>query len=59
MSKRLKTIPRFGAEATERAFWESRDSASYVDWDKAKSAGFRKLKPSSALVSSRLASKSR
>ena len=35
MSKKRKPIPVFKSEAEERAFWESRDSADYVDWNKA------------------------
>ena len=35
-SKRsLKPIPRFASEAEERHFWETHDSAGYVDWSKA------------------------
>jgi hypothetical protein len=48
MSKRLKPIPKFANEATERAFWETpqNDSTEYVDWSKAKVTVFPKLKPS-------------
>ena len=31
MSKRRKPVPSFKSEAEERAFWESHDSADYVD----------------------------
>jgi len=29
-----KPIPHFKSEAEERAFWESHDSADYLDWSK-------------------------
>ncbi|MBV9756044.1 MAG: hypothetical protein JO047_03245 [Alphaproteobacteria bacterium] len=32
MRKGLKPIPRFKDEAEERRFWETHDSAEYVDW---------------------------
>src|SRR5438094_8179328 len=47
-------LPRFGTEAEERAFWESHDSATYVDWSKAKRVRLPKLKPSTATISLRL-----
>ena len=54
MSRKPKPIPRFANEAAERAFWESRNSAAYVDWSKAKSARFPNLKPSATSISLRL-----
>ena len=53
MSK-LKKIPEFQNEAEERAFWESHDSSDYVDWQKAQSAAFPNLKPSTKTISLRL-----
>jgi len=44
MSKKLKPIPHFHSEAEEREFWESHDSADYVDWSKAQRARFPNLK---------------
>jgi CopG antitoxin of type II toxin-antitoxin system len=38
MSKRLKRIPKFANEATERAFWEKNNSTAYLDWKKAQAA---------------------
>ena len=35
MAKPKKTLPDFETEAEERSFWESHDSAEYVDWEKA------------------------
>lgn len=54
MRKKPKPIPRFAGEAAERAFWESHDSASHVDWTKAKPARFPNLKPSTTSISLRL-----
>ena len=54
MSRKPKPIPRFADEVAERAFWESHDSAAYVDWTKAKSARFPNLKPSTTSISLRL-----
>lgn len=54
MSKRLKPIPRFATEAEERAFWETHDSADYVDWSKAKSTVLPNLKPTTQTISLRL-----
>jgi predicted DNA binding CopG/RHH family protein len=54
MPKSLKAIPRFTSEAQERKFWETHDSADYVDWSKAKRARFPNLKPSTTAISLRL-----
>lgn len=54
MSKRKKTPPEFKTEAEERAFWESRDSSDYVDWEQAQRASFPNLKPSTKTISLRL-----
>ena len=35
MNERVKSVPAFASEAEERAFWESHDSAEYVNWDDA------------------------
>lgn len=51
MSKPTKAIPRFASEAEERAFWEGRDSAAYVDWSKAKRAVLPNLEPTTKTVS--------
>jgi predicted DNA binding CopG/RHH family protein len=51
---KLKKIPEFKTEAEERAFWESHDSSDYVDWDRAQSASFARLKPSTKTISLRL-----
>ncbi|MEA2870679.1 MAG: hypothetical protein QOH67_655 [Hyphomicrobiales bacterium] len=54
MRKKLKPIPRFATEAEERAFWESHDSADYVDWSKAQRVRFPNLKFSTTAISLRL-----
>lgn len=54
MSMRPKTLPKFSSEAAERPFWETSDSAEYLDWSKARSAAFPNLKPSTRTISLRL-----
>jgi len=56
MAKRskVKSIPQFKSEAEERKFWESADSADYVDWGKARIGVFPDLKPSTETISLRL-----
>jgi predicted DNA binding CopG/RHH family protein len=49
-----KKIPTFKNEAEERAFWAKEDSADYLDWGKARRAGFPQLKPSLKTISLRL-----
>ena len=34
-ARKLKPIPAFRSEAEERRFWETHDSADYLDWAKA------------------------
>jgi predicted DNA binding CopG/RHH family protein len=53
MSK-LKKVPEFKTETEEREFWESHDSADYVDWNQARPASFPNLKPSTKTISLRL-----
>ncbi|WP_029075809.1 BrnA antitoxin family protein [Kaistia adipata] len=54
MSRKPEPIPSFKDEAEERAFWESHDSADYVDWGKAERAVLPNLKPSTTSISLRL-----
>ena len=54
MSKQTKTVPKFTAEAQERAFWEKNDSADYQDWTKAKRVVLPNLKPTTKTISLRL-----
>ena len=52
--KRVRSIPAFPTEAAEREFWETHDTADYVDWNKARPAIFPDLKPSTETISLRL-----
>jgi len=54
MSKREMSIPKFASEAAERKFWERTDSTEYLEWEKARSAAFPNLKPSTKTISLRL-----
>ena len=54
MNKAKMKIPSFKTEAEERAFWEKKDSTTYVDWSQAKTATFPNLKPSTTTISLRL-----
>ena len=49
-----KKIPNFENEAEEQAFWSRADSASYIDWAKARKRAFPNLKPSVKSISIRL-----
>ena len=48
MNQQPKSVPAFASEAEERAFWESHDSAGYVNWDDAVVAIFPSLPPAPA-----------
>lgn len=52
--KPLKAIPRFDTEDEERAFWQTHDTADFVDWSRAKAGMFPNLKPSTETISLRL-----
>ena len=54
MRRKLKPIPEFASEAEERRFWESHDSADYVDWSKAEAVRLPNLRPSTTSISLRL-----
>jgi predicted DNA binding CopG/RHH family protein len=54
MTRKLKQVPQFASEAEERRFWESHDSADYLDLDKTQRARFPNLKLSSTSISLRL-----
>ena len=49
-----KPIPAFSTEAAERKFWETHDTADYVDWTQGRWAAFPNLKPSTETISLRL-----
>jgi predicted DNA binding CopG/RHH family protein len=52
--KKPKPIPILKTESEERKFWETHDSADYVDWSKAERVRFPNLKPSTTAISIRL-----
>ena len=54
MKKQLKPIPDFANEQEERLFWETHDSADYVDWKKAESVVLPNLRPTTKTMSLRL-----
>ncbi len=54
MRKKLKPVPEFASEAAERRFWETHDSADYVDWSRAEQVRLSNLKPSTTSISLRL-----
>jgi predicted DNA binding CopG/RHH family protein len=51
--KKLKTIPKFKSEVSERQFWKSHenDTTKYFDVSKMKMAIFSNLKPSTTRIS--------
>jgi predicted DNA binding CopG/RHH family protein len=49
-----KPIPTFATEEAERDFWDSADSADFVDWRTAIRVRLPELKPSTATISLRL-----
>lgn len=49
-----KKPPHFKSEKKEKEFWWGHDSTEYIDWSKAKSVKFKKLKPTTRSVSVRL-----
>jgi predicted DNA binding CopG/RHH family protein len=52
----LKNIPDFKDAEEEAIFWDSHDSAEYVDWSQAKRTVFPNLKSSTESISLRLPS---
>lgn len=54
MANDIKRVPQFRDEAEERAFWESHDSAEYMDWSNAEHVRLPNLKPSTTAISLRL-----
>ena len=52
--KELKRIPNFSSEHEEREFWETHDTADYVDWSQARVAVFPDLRSSTEAISLRL-----
>ena len=54
MSAPRKQVPEFADETEERAFWETHDTADYVDWSTARPIRLPNLKPSTRAISLRL-----
>jgi predicted DNA binding CopG/RHH family protein len=52
--KTLLPTPKFESEDEEREFWATHDSTDYVDWRRARSVTFSRLKPSTHTISLRL-----
>jgi predicted DNA binding CopG/RHH family protein len=49
-----KQIPEFQSEDSERQFWAKHDSTGFIDWNKAETRKFTKLKPTLRTISLRL-----
>jgi len=54
MKATLKKIPKFKNEEEESAFWQTHDSADFVDYSRARKVSFPNLKPSNRSVSIRM-----
>lgn len=54
MNKKLKPLPQLANESQEQAFWETHDSAEFVDWTTAKNVSLPNLKPTTKTISLRL-----
>lgn len=50
----MKKSPKFTSEAEERQFWQTHDSAEYIDWSVAEPTVLPELKPSTKSISLRL-----
>lgn len=53
-TKKRKPLPKFRDEEAERKFWDSADSADYIDWSGAERVSLPDLKPSLKTISLRL-----
>jgi len=47
VANRIRQVPAFATEEEERPFWETHDSADFVDWDNAVHVRLPNLKLSS------------
>lgn len=54
MPTKSKPVPTFKNEAEERRFWETHDSADYLDWRNAERVRLPNLKPTTTAISLRL-----
>lgn len=48
MRTNKQNIPTFKTEAQERAFWESHDSTTHVDWTKSQQVKLPDLRPTAS-----------
>ena len=53
-TEKLKSIPSFANESEECEFWDTHDSADFIDWNQAVPTTFPNLKPSTKTISIRL-----
>lgn len=53
-AKERKGIPEFANEEEERQFWQTHNSADYLDWRQAERLTFPNLKPTTQSISLRL-----
>ena len=54
MPRKTRSLPRFASEEAERRFWETHDSADFLDWKRAERVRLPNLKPSTISISLRL-----
>jgi predicted DNA binding CopG/RHH family protein len=54
MRKAIRPIPSFESDVEERRFWESHDSADYLDWSQVERVRMPNLRPSTTSISLRL-----
>ena len=47
-------IPKFKTEVQERAYWESHDSSTHLDWTQAQKVKLPNLRPTTKTISLRL-----
>jgi predicted DNA binding CopG/RHH family protein len=52
--RRKRSIPSFRNEQEEREFWETHDTADYVDWSEGRIVRLPNLKPTTTTISLRL-----
>jgi predicted DNA binding CopG/RHH family protein len=53
-ARQRKPIPSFRSEGEERTFWETHDTADYVDWSQGRIVRLPNLRPSTTTISLRL-----
>jgi predicted DNA binding CopG/RHH family protein len=53
-AKGLKPIPKFASEDEAREFWDTHDSADYIDWSKATLGTFSNARAPTTAISIRL-----